>query len=174
MESRDVVAQQPDVVVEDAGSGGTALDMDKLTREALVNLLAPFSSGAGASATEIGSVEACQDAWQAAEQLPPAEAATAMEASRAVWPGGVPDEVQQTHAWKAAETAAAQETQHGATAQQQVRSCDPSRISAVFLPVAMAEHIACSMWIAVARSPCAVSARYPPSAFACPVKRVAP
>ena len=124
MESRDVVAQQADVVVEDAGSGGTALDMDKLTREALVNLLAPFSSGAGASATEIGSVEACQDAWQAAEQLPPAEAATAMEASRAVWPDGVPDEVQQTHAWKAAETAAAQETQHGATAQQQVRSCD--------------------------------------------------
>ena len=62
MESRDVVAQQADVVVEDAGSGGTALDMDKLTREALVNLLAPFSSGAGASATETGSFEACQDA----------------------------------------------------------------------------------------------------------------
>ena len=87
MESRDVVAQQADVVVEDAGSGGTALDMDKLTREALVNLLAPFSSGAGASATEIGSVEACQDAWQAAEQLPLAEAATAMEASKAVVAG---------------------------------------------------------------------------------------
>ena len=43
MESRDVVARQADVVVEDAGSGGTALDMDKLTREALVNLLPAIS-----------------------------------------------------------------------------------------------------------------------------------
>ena len=48
MESHDDVAQNADVAAEDAGSGGTALDMDQLTSEALVNLLSPFSSGAGA------------------------------------------------------------------------------------------------------------------------------
>ena len=58
MESRDVVAQQADVVVKDASSGGTALDMDKLTREAFVNLLSPFASGAGAAEHDCQAIRA--------------------------------------------------------------------------------------------------------------------
>ena len=45
MESPDVVAQNADVAAEDACSGGTALDMNQLAREALVILLLPFSRG---------------------------------------------------------------------------------------------------------------------------------
>ena len=71
METSESVAQDADVAAEDAGSGGTGIDMDEMTREALLNLLAPFSSGACSSATKCGTIEACRDAWQAAGQLPP-------------------------------------------------------------------------------------------------------
>ena len=99
------VAQNADIAAEDAGSGGTGIDIDEMTREALLNLLAPFSSGASSSATGCGTIEACRDAWQAAGQLPAREAVMAMEASKAVWPDGVPQAVQQTDAWAMAETA---------------------------------------------------------------------
>ena len=56
MESPDVVAQNADVAADDAGSGGTALDMDQLTREALVNLLSPFSRGVGDSSAAVNSL----------------------------------------------------------------------------------------------------------------------
>ena len=126
MESRGDVAQDADVDAGDAGSGGTPIDIDKMTCEALCTLLAPFASGASSSSLyEPGSVAACRGAWNAAGQLPPRQAAMAIQASLAVWPGGVPAEVQQTDAWAAAETATAQETEHAATAQQQVCNCDP-------------------------------------------------
>ena len=123
METSDSVAQDADVAAEDAGSGGTVIDIDEMTREALLNLLAPFSSGACSSATKCGTIEACRDAWQAAGQLPPRTAAMAIEASKAVWPGGVPQAVQQADAWRMAETATAEGAQHEATAQQ-VCNCD--------------------------------------------------
>ena len=66
METSDSVAQDADVAAEDAGSGSTGIDIDEMTREALLNLLAPFSSGACSSATKCGTIEACRDAWQAA------------------------------------------------------------------------------------------------------------
>ena len=119
------VAQNADVAAEDAGSGGTGIDIDEMTREALLNLLAPFSSGACSSATKCGTIEACRDAWQAAGQLPQREAEMAIAASLKIWPEGVPIEVMNAGAWVAAETATAQETEHAATAQQQVCSCDP-------------------------------------------------
>ena len=125
MESPDVVAQNADVAADDAGSGGTVIDLDVMTRQALCILLAPFSSGASSAGAAPGSIAACRDAWHAAGQLPEREAAMAIQASHAVWPGGVPEYVQQADAWVAAETATAQETEHAATAQQQVRSCDP-------------------------------------------------
>ena len=126
MESLDVVAQDADVDAGDAGSGGTQIDIDKMTCEALCTLLAPFASGASSSSLyEPGSVAACRDAWNAVGQLPPRQAAMAIQASLAVWPGGVPAEVQQTDAWAAAETTTAQETEHAAKAQQQVCNCDP-------------------------------------------------
>ena len=125
METSDSVAQDADVAAEDAGSGGTGIDIDEMTREALLNLLAPFSSGACSSATVCGTIEACRDAWQAAGQLPPREAAMAIAASHKVWPEGVPQGVMDAEAWVAAESAIAQETAHAATAQQQVRSCHP-------------------------------------------------
>ena len=108
METSDSVAQDADVAAEDAGSGGTGIDIDEMTREALLNLLAPFSSGACSSATKCGTIEACRDAWQAAGQLPPRTAVMAIEASKAVWADGVPQAVQQTDAWKMAETATAE------------------------------------------------------------------
>ena len=49
MESPDVVAQNADVAADDAGSGGTVIDLDVMTREALCTLLAPFSSGASSA-----------------------------------------------------------------------------------------------------------------------------
>ena len=122
METSDSVAQDADVAAEDAGSGGTVIDIDEMTREALLNLLAPFSSGACSSATKCGTIEACRDAWHAAGQLPEREAVLAIQTSHAVWPGGVPEVVQQTDAWVMAETATAEKTEHAA---QQVRSCDP-------------------------------------------------
>ena len=125
METSDSVAQDADVDAGDAGSGGTPIDMDALTREALCTLLAPFASGASSAEAAPGSIAACRDAWHAAGQLPQREAEMAIAASQKIWPEGVPIEVMDADAWKAAETAAAQETQHGATAQQQVRSCDP-------------------------------------------------
>ena len=125
MESPDVVAQNADVAADDAGSGGTVIDLDVMTREALCTLLAPFSSGASSAEAAPGSIAACRDAWHAAGQLPEREAAMAIQASHAVWPGGVPECVQEADAWVAALAATAQETEHAATAQQQVRSCDP-------------------------------------------------
>ena len=95
MESPDVVAQNADVAADDAGSGGTVIDLDVMTREALCTLLAPFSSGASSAEAAPGSIAACRDAWHAAGQLPEREAAMAIQASHAVWPGGVPSGVQQ-------------------------------------------------------------------------------
>ena len=86
METSDGVAQDADVDAGDAGSGGTPIDMDALTREALLNLLTPYSSGASSSKHEPGSIAACRDAWQAAGHLPPREAAMAIAASHKVWP----------------------------------------------------------------------------------------
>ena len=84
MESLGDVAQDADVDAGDAGSGGTAIDIDQMTREALCTLLAPYSSGASSSGVhEPGSIAACRDAWQAAGQLPPRTAVMAMEASKA-------------------------------------------------------------------------------------------
>ena len=116
------VAQDADVDAGDAGSGGTPIDIDQMTREALLNLLTPYSSGASSSKHEPGSIAACRDAWQAAGQLPPREAAMAIAASHKVWRGGVPQGVMDAGAWVAAESAIAQETEHAATAQQQVCS----------------------------------------------------
>ena len=70
MESPDVVAQNADVAADDAGSGGTVIDLDVMTREALCTLLAPFSSGASSAEAAPGSIAACRDAWHAAGQLP--------------------------------------------------------------------------------------------------------
>ena len=70
MESPDVVAQNADVAADDAGSGGTAIDLDVMTREALCTLLAPFSSGASSAEAAPGSIAACRGAWHAAGQLP--------------------------------------------------------------------------------------------------------
>ena len=96
MESPDVVAQNADVAADDAGSGGTVIDLDVMTRQALCILLAPFSSGGASSAGAApGSIAACRDAWHAAGQLPLREAALAIQTSHAVWPGGVPENVQQ-------------------------------------------------------------------------------
>ena len=69
-------------------------------------------------------------AWQAAEPLGALEAAHAMETSHAIWPDGVPTQVQQTNTWKAAETTAAGAAQHEENSvegeqAQQVRNCDP-------------------------------------------------
>ena len=125
MESLGDVAQSAGVAADDAGSGGTAIDIDQMTREALLNLLTPYSSGASSSKHEPGSIAACRDAWQAAGHLPPREAAMAIAASHKVWPEGVPQGVMDAEAWVAAESAIAHETEHAATAQQQVRSCDP-------------------------------------------------
>ena len=58
MESPDVVAQNADVAADDAGSGGTVIDLDVMTREALCSLLAPFSSGASSAGAAPGSVAA--------------------------------------------------------------------------------------------------------------------
>ena len=91
MESPDVVAQNADVAADDAGSGGTVIDLDVMTREALCTLLAPFSSGASSAEAAPGSIAACRDAWHAAGQLPEREAAMAIQASHAVWPEGVPE-----------------------------------------------------------------------------------
>ena len=88
MESPDVVAQNADVAADDAGSGGTVIDLDVMTREALCSLLAPFSSGASSAGAAPGSIAACRDAWHAAGQLPEREAAMAIQASHAVWPEG--------------------------------------------------------------------------------------
>ena len=52
MESLDVVAQSADASAADFGSGSSAIDMDQLTRDALVNLLMPFSRGVSASSAE--------------------------------------------------------------------------------------------------------------------------
>ena len=126
MESCGDVAQSAGVAADDAGSGGTAIDIDQMTREALLNLLTPYSSGASSSEVhEPGSIAACRDAWQAAGQLPPRETAMAIAASHKVWPEGVPQGVMDAEAWVAAESAIAQETEHAATAQQQVCNCDP-------------------------------------------------
>ena len=66
----------------DAGSCGMPIDIDKMTCEALCTLLAPFASGASSSSLyEPGSVAACRDAWNAAGQLPPRQAAMAIQAS---------------------------------------------------------------------------------------------
>ena len=125
MESLGDVAQDADVDAGDAGSGGTPIDIDQMAREALLNLLTPYSSGASSSKHEPGSIAACRDAWQAAGQLPQREAEMAIAASLKIWPEGVPIEVMNAGAWVAAETATAHGTEHAATAQQQVRSCEP-------------------------------------------------
>ena len=63
MESLGDVAQSAGVAADDAGSGGTAIDIDQMTRDALLNLLAPYSSGASSSEVhEPGSIAACRDA----------------------------------------------------------------------------------------------------------------
>ena len=49
MENLGDVAQSAGVAADDAGSGGTAIDIDQMTRDALLNLLAPYSSGASSS-----------------------------------------------------------------------------------------------------------------------------
>ena len=54
MESCGDVAQSAGVAADDAGSGGTAIDIDQMTREALLNLLTPYSSGASSSKHEPG------------------------------------------------------------------------------------------------------------------------
>ena len=59
MESHDVVAQNADVAADDAGSGGTVIDLDVMTREALCTLLAPCSSGARSAEAPPGSSAAC-------------------------------------------------------------------------------------------------------------------
>ena len=89
MENSDGVAGDAHVAADDAGSGGTVIDLDQMTREALLQCLAPYLSGASSSAAVPGSIEACEDAWHAARQLPPREAVMAIQASHAVWPDGV-------------------------------------------------------------------------------------
>ena len=75
-----VVAGDADVAADDAGSGGTVIDMDETLREALCTLLAPFASGASSAGAVPGSTRACRGAWGAAGQLPPREAAMAIQA----------------------------------------------------------------------------------------------
>ena len=112
MERCGVVAGDANVAADDAGSGSTAIDLDDITREALLHCLVPYTSGASTQEAVTGSIAACRNAWKTAGQLPARQAAMAIEASNAVWPDGVPDDVKQTVAWAAAETAAAQGTQH--------------------------------------------------------------
>ena len=47
MESPDVVAQNADVAADDAGSGGTVIDLDVMTREALCTFVADGGSTRG-------------------------------------------------------------------------------------------------------------------------------
>ena len=56
MESPGVVAQNADVAADDARSGGTVIDLDQMTREALLQCLAPYLSGASSSAAVPGSI----------------------------------------------------------------------------------------------------------------------
>ena len=63
MQTSGGVAHDADVAAEDAGSGGTQIDMDQLTRGALCNLLAQFAAeDVGSSSATPVSVRACADA----------------------------------------------------------------------------------------------------------------
>ena len=63
MESFDVVAISSDGAADDAGSGGTALDMDSVTREALNNLLAQFATGEGSSTVTSTGTTGSAEGW---------------------------------------------------------------------------------------------------------------
>ena len=86
MERRGGVAQDADVDAGDAGSGGTSIDLDEITREALLHCLAPYTSGASTQEAVPGSIAACINAWKTAGHVPARQAVMAMEASKAVWP----------------------------------------------------------------------------------------
>ena len=73
------------------------LDVDKLARTALCDLLEPYAARTGASASEPpepGSFAACEQAWVQTWALPEHVSAAALEASRSVWAGDVPERVQ--------------------------------------------------------------------------------
>ena len=76
-----------------------SLGVDEMTRAALINLLKPHGAVGGASVgasddSEPGSLEACEKAWLGTWALPVSKCEAALEASRAVWAGGVPAAMQ--------------------------------------------------------------------------------
>ena len=58
MERHGVVAGDANVAADDAGSGGTAIDLNEMVREALLHCLAPYTSGASTQEAVTGSIAA--------------------------------------------------------------------------------------------------------------------
>ena len=92
--------------------GDDDIDMGLLARQGLINLLSKHAAvgGAGASASkepEPGSLAAVEQAWLGTWALPEGCHAEALQASRAVWPDGIPAAVEASKAWQHAARAVA-------------------------------------------------------------------
>ena len=90
-ESPSELAVADGVVADDA-----TLELCDLAQEGLVNLLKPHAEGAFDGSAE--GLQAVEQAWAAAGELPPQVGAAALAASDVLWPNGIPAAVRESKA----------------------------------------------------------------------------